>query len=84
MNINIKQLKELLERMYAKGPSSSGYVSILISNDDTDALRDIIKFLEKKELQKSLEYFVKEHNKLIDIIYDLNHELNNKRNLKRR
>jgi hypothetical protein len=33
----------------------------------------------KSELQKSLEYFVQEHNKLIDIIYDLKHELNNLR-----
>jgi len=47
-------------------------------------IRKSILKMTKKRLQESLEYFIKEHNKLIDIIYDLKHELNNERNLKRR
>jgi hypothetical protein len=47
-------------------------------------MKKSIKLMTKKELQESLKYFVKEHDNLINIIYDLKHELNTIRYLKRR
>jgi hypothetical protein len=37
-------------------------------------IRKSIQLMTKKRLQQTLEYFVKEHDKLINIIYDLHHE----------
>jgi len=37
----------------------------------------IKKLMTKKELKEALEYFVREHDKLVNIIYDLHHQLNN-------
>jgi len=49
-------LEALLNRMYAKGPSPKEYASVLISNDDTDALTVALKVMEEFEgMEKALQ-----------------------------